>query len=820
MHSSGVPGTDGEVFVTAMWDRDGAGPMAPVLVVGGVFTRVGDVPAHSLAAFDPVAGTWSSLGAGMLGGRVRALATMPNGDLVAAGYFQFDVGGTTVHRIARWNGTSWSALGGGLTGNFGANVDVEALAVLPNGDLVAGGSFDHAGGVPVGHLARWNGTAWADMGAGFAYVHALAVLPNGDLVVGGEFSRLNSLGNNVARWDGTTWFDLTQGIGQYGNQNRVSAFAVLGNGDLIAGGMFYSAGGVPTNSLARWNGTSWSAVVGLPSGAFVNSIATLANGDLAVGGNFGANGPVSANLARWSGTAWSSLGPGAPLVKTSTVLPGGDVVVGGSFLTAGGATAKSLARWNGSVWSSMGSGWNGAVRAFAVTSAGQLVAGGDFTVAGTAAASRLAIWNGAWTSLGGGVSRPGFQARVNAIAPLPGGHLVVGGDFSLAGGIAAHDVARWDGTAWSALGSGTNIRVQALAVLGNGDVVAGGTFQAPYISRWNGAAWSSLGSGMNATVFALAVMPNGDLIAGGAFTSAGGAPNTNYIARWDGVAWSPLGTGMSGTVRALAVMPNGDLIAGGDFLVAGGVPANYVARWNGTAWQAIGHAGATVRALRVLPNGLLAAGGDFAWFLGTATDRVAFWDGTSWLAAPAGLTGPGVFAIAPLPNGYLAVGGGFVHAGDPFVPVVPSAHLAHLSPPGGTCPASALASGYSCNGVSSVLLWATELPWLGGTYRSVCGPVTGGYLGVSVLGFGATNTPLASLHPAGLAGCSLLVSPDAAQLLVPTSGRFESALGLPSDPGLVGLPLHHQVLPLALDTAGQLTELTASNPLLLTLGAW
>ena len=50
--------------------------------------------------------------------------------------------------IARWNGTSWSALGSGLNGHF------LALTTLPNGDLVAGGLFRTAGGVVSAYVAR------------------------------------------------------------------------------------------------------------------------------------------------------------------------------------------------------------------------------------------------------------------------------------------------------------------------------------------------------------------------------------------------------------------------------------------------------------------------------------------------------------------------------------------------------------------------------------------------------------------------------------------------------------------------------------------
>ncbi len=51
--------------------------------------------------------------------------------------------------IARWNGSGWSALGNGTNGS------VAALAVLVNGELVAGGSFTTAGGQVSAYFARY-----------------------------------------------------------------------------------------------------------------------------------------------------------------------------------------------------------------------------------------------------------------------------------------------------------------------------------------------------------------------------------------------------------------------------------------------------------------------------------------------------------------------------------------------------------------------------------------------------------------------------------------------------------------------------------------
>ena len=72
---------------------------------------------------------------------------------------------------------------------MGLNGYVHALAVLPSGDLIAGGSFTTSGGQAINYIARWNGTSWSPLGPGADnLVYALAVLPNGDLIAAGSFT--------------------------------------------------------------------------------------------------------------------------------------------------------------------------------------------------------------------------------------------------------------------------------------------------------------------------------------------------------------------------------------------------------------------------------------------------------------------------------------------------------------------------------------------------------------------------------------------------------------------------------------------------------
>jgi len=133
---------------------------------------------------------------------------------------------------------------------------------------------------------------------------------------------------------------------------------------------------------------------------------------------------------------------------------------------------------------------NGSVHALAAIG-DDIYAGGDFTMAGGVIARRIARWDGAeWYPLGGGVSGAGTSVR--ALTQV-GSDLYAGGIFSTAGSVATNNVAKWDGATWSALGSGTDGAVLALATFGT-EVWVGGEFAtaggrlSDHIAVWNSAA--------------------------------------------------------------------------------------------------------------------------------------------------------------------------------------------------------------------------------------------------------------------------------------------------------------------------------------------
>ena len=250
--------------------------------------------------------------------------------------------------------------------------------------------------------------------------------------------------------------------------------------------------GRPRSETAESHNTIMEAVYELLQERSVRDLTMLPNGDLVVAGQFTASGSSTlSRIARWSGNSWNPFASGmshttnpTPFVDTIIVEPGTSNVLAGGLFTSPGA---GIARWTGTAWTTLGVGFNNTVRALAKLPNGDIIAGGDFTMSGSAPIKNIARWNGsAWVELGGGVSGAlsGLDVRVWALLPLPNGFLIAGGDFKSAGPTTptppgpteVNGIALWNGTSWSRLGSGVNGRVFALARMSNGDIAVGGDF--------------------------------------------------------------------------------------------------------------------------------------------------------------------------------------------------------------------------------------------------------------------------------------------------------------------------------------------------------
>lgn len=232
------------------------------LVVGGAFTA----PFERVALYDGT--SWKALGYGLPGATlasVQSLVRLANGDLLAGGTGLTD-------GVARWDGGTWHATGNAPDANcllqrsdgtvfvgtasgvrqwdgnatwtdtgFPFNSAVMALAGLANGDLLAAGTFNTAGGVQANGIARWNGTLWWSLGAPTGLRGRAVVLqPDGDVLVGTDYA------SEIWRWSGSQWSTLATGSG-----GTITMLVQEDDGDLMLGGTFVTLDGELHPSLAR-----------------------------------------------------------------------------------------------------------------------------------------------------------------------------------------------------------------------------------------------------------------------------------------------------------------------------------------------------------------------------------------------------------------------------------------------------------------------------------------------------------------------------------------------------------------------------------------
>lgn len=821
----GFPGVAGEAVASVAWDPDGSGPAPVELVVGGDFGVAGSARCRGLARCDLNTGAWSAFAAEAFA-RVTALAVLPNGDLVAAGVPTNGAG--DVQRVARWNG-AWSWLGGDFVGS------VHTLHVTPAGQLHVGGPFVSIGGQPFGGVARWNGAAWLPLGSGFAigggigWAMTMQSLPNGDLLVAGLFDHAGGVAAaNVARWNGNAWFAVGSGLPGF-----VSALARTANGVLLAGGEFSVSGaGASASGLAVWNGSTFAPVFGLAGpypfvpAASVRALLPLPGNRVVVAGFLQVAAPAIPFVAMLDTTtfAWSPVGAGAAAatdgigyVNTMTRLPLGRFAVGGSFGRAGLSDVGNVALWNGAGWQALGTGLANGVVCSATLDDGTFVIGGGFAQIDGQSCSAIARRTGAgFVPLGGGLTQPSGHAGV-AGTILP----EPGGGLLVAGNFRFAD-----------------------------GVAVGG------LARWQGGTWSAFAAGgVDGGVHRMLRTSNGEIVVAGLFDTAGGVA-AHHVARWNGTTWSGLGGGLDGTITALLELPNGDLLAAGTGLSPSG---DVVMRWSGSAWTPLpppSPAAFLVSSMLLLPGGDVVVGG---FDLALPYALLSRWDGTTWQPLPAAFAGE-IQALHVRPDGELVIGGSFRSVGGQPMPglarwrggvplpidggvdgmvamidTLPNGNLVvggYFATAGGRassmvaelqlpCGPRVVREGQGCFGsVGLVELTANSQPWLGTTFTATATAIPPSSLAVVVFGLQPLTTPLFQLVPQGGTNCFLFVDPLQLLPKAPAGSALSVALALPAVPALAGLVLREQVVVLELGAGGSVQVVTGSNALAATLGTW
>ena len=523
-----------------------------------------------------------------------------------------------------------------------------AFGVLGVAGLLAGATAamaQPAGCGPGWELAPVSGAA----APGFT---RLAVSPSGEMVLSGSAqigdfqsiafpnaaldsssffsSRITRKVVTAVRWD-NGWRPLSQGTALV-----PSGLATLSDGTIVMAGTFPAAPGSTASvaAIARLNGSAFERfggdVVANPTAgtAAINAIASLADGQLVVGGNFSSiGGELAANVARWDGQQWRRLGFGVNGAVTHIAASAsGEVVVAGSFTTADGLPASGFARWNGTSWSAMPRPSTNpslpepsSLREVAVLENGDvIVTTRAFGFGQTVGRFR----GGAWQVIGEVV--PGVSSDEPGYSIVPTGgdsFLLVGRIGTLRANQTNYAVPTWlvqfAGDSWAPVATtdgrglprlpreiNTGTPGFAARRTANGEIIAVGSFGGQDgvpqgVAVLRDGRWQGLTSTPSGAVLGLEVLSDGRQVA----LSARGVD----VRGQDG--WRSIGTITSSSFDALvdfARLPDDRIVVGGQFTAMNGVSAENVASWNGATWSAVaGGVQGTVRGTEVAPDGSL-----------------------------------------------------------------------------------------------------------------------------------------------------------------------------------------------------------------------
>lgn len=254
--------------------------------------------------------------------------------------------------------------------------------------------------------------------------------------------------------------------------------------------------------------------------------------------------------------------------------------------------------------------------------------------------------NGTWDSLPGTFRNAGsaYSPSLYNISAFQG-NIYVCGSFNRVDNIVANAVAMWDGTKWSALGSGLETSIS------------------PYGSSAHGMA-----------------IYNDQLILAGDFRTAGGIAASG-IAAWDGNKWSPFGQGFKNSALGVCAYRN-ELYACGEFEGSDTTALGFFGKWNGKAWVNPGFGfygtNAYVHSLKVIDDVLYIAGNYNQMYDGKVEyhkcHSICRYNGQKVDTLDGGLNGPceGIYKY----KDKILIGGQFTYAGK-----IKTNHVAQLDAP-------------------------------------------------------------------------------------------------------------------------------------------
>ncbi|HLG34937.1 MAG TPA: T9SS type A sorting domain-containing protein [Bacteroidia bacterium] len=333
-----------------------------LLYVGGTFAAAGgDSSVRGIGTWDGI--QWHNLGLGIdtfnhLGWPGATLAiTRYKNEIYVGGYIQ-NAGNIACSGIARWNGSQWDNVAGGVQitiGNYGV---VQGFTIIDD-TLYVHGNFNFVqNSIPVNGIAKWDGNNWHNIDHPlpfYASPISTAVIYNNELYVAGNFEA-DSGRKDIAKWDGQNWVGISGGTG---NGMGWVAKMIVFQGKLYVAGYFskYADPSAPGYSVVSWDGNQWDELDGglldIDVNIYPANLRDMAihDNELYITGVFtyagGVNGVPAPYLTKWNGSQWCGFGTYPDNVGASVAFYRDTLYWGGGFIAIDGDTVNYIAKWIG-----------------------------------------------------------------------------------------------------------------------------------------------------------------------------------------------------------------------------------------------------------------------------------------------------------------------------------------------------------------------------------------------------------------------------------------------------------------------------------------
>ncbi len=354
--------------------------------------------ASTVSVLDP-GRRYQGFAPGFFNTKVNAIIPLADGRVIIGGDIGAGIGGSPdIRHIARLNADG-SVDETFLTG-AGFDAPVRALAVQPDGKIVAGGEFTSYDGTACNRVVRLNADGTIDNAFAAATgtgaddnVRAVAVEAGGTILVGGKFENFagGAASKHLVRLASTGAPDTANPLNLGYSANEIRTILAQSDGKIMVGGIFFhyswQRSGIARLNFDGTRDTTFETGDGANNGAYssgnVYSVARQPDGKYLVGGSFSNFGThPTTNLAIVDATGSPDTAFTAPafnnVVYALVAQGSGMTMAGGWFDSPAGHIERLDASGSADPNFQQGGGTGGSVYAIAEDAEGALWVGGNF----------------------------------------------------------------------------------------------------------------------------------------------------------------------------------------------------------------------------------------------------------------------------------------------------------------------------------------------------------------------------------------------------------------------------------------------------------